>query len=59
MTLPNVSILDAAFVLSVAGIAALTGNAIGAGLSMLVAAGYFVASSFIADRRAAPTEPTA
>jgi hypothetical protein len=50
--LPEVSVLDAAFVLSVSGIAALTGNAIGAGLSMLVAAVYFVVSAVIADRRA-------
>ncbi len=52
MTLPGVSVLDAAFVLSVAGVAALTGNALGAGLAMLVGAGYFVVSAWIADHRA-------
>jgi len=52
--LPEVSVLDAAFVLSVAGIAALTGNAIGAGLSMLVAAGYFVTGRRVHNERHAP-----
>lgn len=51
MTLPNVSVLDAAFVLSVAGVAAITGNSIGAGLSMIVAAIWFAVSAYIADRR--------
>ncbi len=55
MKLSGVSVLDAAFALSVAGIAALTGNAIGAGLSMLVAAGYFLAAAVIEDRRTEAT----
>ena len=50
--IPGVSVLDAAFALSVAGVAALTGNPLGAGLALLVAAAYFVASAVIADRRA-------
>lgn len=56
MTLPSVSVLDAAFVLSVSGVSAITGNALGAGLSMIVGAAYFLASAIIADRRAAPPE---
>lgn len=49
MTLPNVSVLDAAFVLSVTGAAM-----IWAPLALIVGAAYFVASAVIADRRAAP-----
>src|SRR5437870_13817133 len=56
MTLPGVSVLDAAFALSVAGVAALTGNPIGAGLTMLVAAAWFGLSAWLADRRAEPAE---
>ncbi len=52
MTLPGVSVLDAAFALSVAGIAALTGNPLGAGLSIIAAAAWFGLSAWIADRRA-------
>ncbi len=52
--IPNVSALDAAFVLSVTG-AAMFGAAwlgpIGAGLALFVAAGYFIAAAVIADRR--------
>ena len=51
MTIPGVSPIDAAFALSVAGVAALTGNSLGAGLSMLVAAAWFGLSAYLADRR--------
>lgn len=54
MTLPGVSVLDAAFALSVAGVAALTGNALGAGLAVIVAAGYFALSAYLVDRRTPP-----
>jgi len=54
MTLPTVSVLDAAFALSVAGVAALTGNPIGAGLSMLVAAFWFGLSAYLVDKRTEP-----
>ena len=51
MTLPGVSAVDAAFALSVAGIAALTSNPVGAGLSIIVAAAWFGFSAWLADRR--------
>ncbi len=54
--MPGVSVVDAAFALSVAGVAALTGNAIGAGLSMIVAAGWFALSAYLADRRTEPVK---
>lgn len=52
MTLPGVSVLDAAFALSVTGAAL-----IWAPLALVVAAGYFVASAVLAYRNAAPAEP--
>lgn len=56
MTLPGVSVLDAAFALSVAGVSALTGNPIGAGLTMLVAAAWFGLSAWLADKRSEPAK---
>ncbi len=56
----TISALDAGFALSVTG-AAMLGAAIlgplGAGLALFVAAGYFVASAIVADRRAVPESP--
>jgi hypothetical protein len=53
--IPAQHALDVAFTLSVTG-AAMFGAAflgpVGAGLALFVAAGYFVASAVIADRRA-------
>ncbi len=49
MTLPGVSVLDAAFALSVTGAAM-----IWAPLGLIVAAAYFVASAYITDRRTPP-----
>lgn len=51
MTLPGVSVLDAAFVLSVTGAAM-----IWAPLALFVGAGYFLASAYIADRRSPDTK---
>jgi hypothetical protein len=45
--IPGVSVLDAAYALSVAGAAMLWPP-----LALVVAAGYFVASAWIADHRA-------
>lgn len=49
MTLPGVSVLDAAFALSVTGAAFVWPP-----LALFVAAGYFIASAVIADRRTPP-----
>ena len=46
MTLPGVSVLDASFALAVTGAALIFPP-----LALLVAAGYFGLSAFIADRR--------
>lgn len=54
MTPPIVNSLDVAFVLSVAGVAAITSNPLGAGLALVVAAGYFWLSWFLTDRRSPP-----
>jgi hypothetical protein len=56
VNLPGVSVLDVAFVLSVAGVAALTGNSLGAGLALIVAATYFIATAILADRRSEPAK---
>ena len=49
MTLPGVSVLDAAFALSVTGAAMLFPP-----LALVVAAGWFALSAFLADRRTPP-----
>ncbi len=46
MTLPNVSVLDAAYALSVAAAAWIFPP-----LALAVAAAYFIASAYLADRR--------
>jgi hypothetical protein len=51
MTLPGVSVLDAAFVLAVTGAAMIFPPA-----ALIVGAGFFALSAFIADRRATPKE---
>lgn len=50
--MPGVSVLDAAFALSVTGAAMIYPP-----LALLVAAAYFALSAYLADRRAQPTEP--
>jgi hypothetical protein len=50
VTLPGVSVLDASFVLAVTGAAIIWPP-----LALIVGAGYFALSAFLADRRA-PTE---
>lgn len=54
MTLPNVSVLDAAFVFSVAASAILTGNVIGAALAFAVTACWFGLTAYLADKRGKP-----
>jgi NAD/NADP transhydrogenase alpha subunit len=49
MTLPGVSVLDAAFALSVTA-----AGMIHPALCLAVAAGYFALSAYIADRRSTP-----
>lgn len=49
MTLPNASVLDVAFVLAVTGAAMIFPPA-----ALLVAAGFFGLSAFLADRRTPP-----
>lgn len=49
MTLPGVSVLDAAFALSVTGVAMVYPPA-----ALLVAAAWFGLSAYLADRRATP-----
>lgn len=46
MTLPNVSVLDAAFALSVTGVAMIFPPA-----ALVVAAAWFALSAYIADKR--------
>lgn len=54
MTLPGVSVLDAAFAMTVSAAAILTGNVIGAALSLAVAACWFGLSAYLADKRTPP-----
>lgn len=48
MTLPGVSVLDAAFALTVAAASMISGNLIGAALSLAVAACWFGLSAYLA-----------
>lgn len=50
MTLPGVSVLDAAFALSVTA----AGMTPWPPLALVVAAGWFALSAYLADRRASP-----
>lgn len=50
MTLPGVSVLDAAFVFAVVGVAAITSNPLGAGLAAIVGAAFMGLSAFLAYR---------
>lgn len=54
MTLPGVSVLDAAFVLSVTAASIVTGNVIGAALSLAVATLWFGFTAYINDKRTPP-----
>ncbi len=51
MTVPGVAALDVAFVLSVAGVAALFGTPLSAGLAVIVGAAYFGLAAWIEDHR--------
>lgn len=50
VTLPGVSVLDAAFALTVAAGSIVTGNPVGAAISLAVAACWFGLSAFLAYR---------
>lgn len=54
MTLPGVSVLDAAFALTVAAASMIAGNLIGAALSLAVAACWFGLSAYLAYRNTPP-----
>jgi hypothetical protein len=54
MTLPGVSVLDAAFAFTVSGSAILTGNVIGAALALGIAAAWFALSAYLTDKRTPP-----
>jgi hypothetical protein len=54
VTLPGVSVLDAAFVLSVAASAILTGNVISAALTLGITACWFALTAYLTDRRTPP-----
>ncbi len=57
MTLPGVSVLDAAFALSVSAASILTGNLVGAALALGITACWFALTAYITDRRTPPVEP--
>lgn len=54
MTLPGVSVLDAAYALTVAAVAIATGNPLGAALALAVAACWFGLSAYLTDKRTEP-----
>jgi hypothetical protein len=54
VTLPGVSVLDAAFVLSVSASAILTGNVIGAALALGITACWFALTAYLTDKRTPP-----
>jgi hypothetical protein len=56
MTLPGVSVLDAAFALSVSATAILTGNLVGAALALAVTACWFGLTAYVTDKRTPPVE---
>ncbi len=56
MTLPGVSVLDAAFALTVSASAIATGNVIGAALALGITAAWFALTAYITDKRTPPVE---